>query len=220
MGGRSRPNLGRSIAVWIKIGYYEITSLITLSIVSWIAALPLVTSGAVIFALFDVIGDIYCGTAPNSERERLRRFGRSLQTNFIQGLPLSIVLIFIFINTYMYFAIGWFGRDFYYLLGGLVGFYLCLLVITFTSRLVNIVLYEGEKWRNAFRSIWRTWMKDIDYTVLQFIMSALVLLISFVFFPAVFLLLPGFLTLLELIFYEELNGENPQKRLVRYKMDA
>lgn len=210
------PKLGRSVAAWLKFGYYEIASLIAVSVMFWLCSLPLFTIGAALLAVFELLEEIYRGTAPSSERGRMRYFGRRVRANVVRGLPISVVTIFAFANTSLYFAIGWSGRAHYYVLGGLVGLYLCLFVVVSVSRTSNIMIQDQEQLRTAARSTGETWVRYTDYTIVQSILTVLVVLLSVAVLPAVVLLLPGALGLLEVICYEELSGADPRRELDRY----
>lgn len=216
MATSSRPSLKRPLVALSKVGYREITSILALSVVFWLSLIPVVTIGAGLLALVDVMGGIYRGDTPRGERERLRRFTRSVCGNLVRGLPLSALVLFVFSNTVAYFLILLSGQATSYLIGGLVGVYACLLAIMIALRISNVMMRRGTDWRTAARRAARSWTDNAHFTVLQLAIAALALVVSLLLPVSVLLVLPAGLALFELVFYEELTGTDPRTVLARY----
>lgn len=215
----SRQHLKRPLVVLAKVGYQEITSVIVISAVFWLLTIPVVTIGAALLALFEVMGAIYNDGTPSTEQARIKQFVRSVRRNLVKGIPLTLLVLFILVNTGWYFLIAVSERGSYLVIGGLVGIYACLLVLMFSSRVANIMISDGIDWGPAIRQAGASWRTRPHYTVLQVSIAAIAVIASIAFPIALLLLLPGGLALFELIFYDEMSGTNPRTVLARYRRD-
>lgn len=212
----SQASLKEPVVTLLKVGYYEITSIIVLSGLFWLFVAPLFTIGAALLALFDVIEGIYENSVPRTERGRIRYFVSSFRANIRRGLPLSAIILFIFANTAWYFAIVSSGRARYYVVGGLAGIYACLLVVLFSLRVAYIAVHSDADWRTAARRAGLSWTSNGSFTALQILITTFGILASIA-FPISLLLLPSGLALLELVFYLETTGTDPRTVLARYQ---
>lgn len=216
MDTSSQLSLKRPLVALLKVGYHEITSILVLSGVFWLSLIPVVTIGAALLALSDVVGGIYRKGTPRSEWDRIRRFTRSFRENLVPGLPLSVFVLFVFSNTVAYFLILLSDRAPYYLIGGLIGVYACILATMIAFRVSHIMVCREAGWRIAARRAVRSWKDHAHFTVLQLAIIAPVLVISLLLPVSILLVLPAGLSLFELVFYKELTGTDPRTALVRY----
>ena len=220
MGANSRHSVKRPLVVLAKVGYHEITTVIAISVVFWLFTLPVVTIGATLLALLDVMGDVYHDGSPRTERGRVRRFAVSVRANLVRGLPLTVLVLFVFVNTVWYFAIVLSEPGSYYLVGGLVGVYALLVAFLFSFRLANVAVRTGADWRSAARRAGTGWLRNPHFSVLQISVATIMILVSVAFPVALLLALPGWLALFELVSYEELFGSDPRTVLARYRRDV
>lgn len=210
-------SLKRPLVALTKVGYHEIVSVVTLSVVFWLASLPLITVGAALIALFDVVGSVYHDGAPRGERERLAEFGRSLRRNLVRGLPLTVPILFVLANTALYLFIVVSDRGLQYAVGSLLGLYFCLFVTALSFRTANIMTRARSSWRTAVRRAVRSWTTHAHFTVLQLVLVVLAVLVSIAIPLSFLLLLPAGLALFELAFYEEIDATDPRSVLSRYE---
>ena len=210
------PSIRRSVIALVKLGYYEMTSIVALSVLFWLVSLPLLSVGGAILALFDVLSSVYTGTGPTGERDRMSSYLQSVRRNVIRGLPLSGVILFVVFNTYWYFAIGLWGRATQFLLGGIFSVYVILIGIVSMLRLVNIERQTEVAPRQAIRLTATSWRQHTHFMILQSSVVGVIMGISVVFPAAVLCILPAGLTLFEVAAYEELTGTDPGTMLARY----
>ncbi len=205
-----------SIKVWLKLLYYEMASLILLSIAFWVVSAPVVTFGAAVLAMFDIVRGIYDGDEPRGERRRLRRFFSSVKVHLADGLILSLLITFVVINTAWYFSIALSGANIRFIVGGLLGLYALFLLAVFICRTVNFHVVRNVDWWTSLRSAASTWAAQPTLTVLQVTIVTIAVLVTVLIPLALVLIIPAAITLFEFVYYDELAGNNPQVVLTRY----
>ncbi|GAB3035549.1 hypothetical protein [Natronobiforma cellulositropha] len=210
----------RPLTATVKVGYREIVSIILLSGAFWLAVLPIFTSGAAVLSLAASMRSIYDGTAPSGERARLRAFAGGVRSSVVRGLPITAILVVTVGNTVAYTLLGIAGQVPEFLLAGLAGLYLCLLVTVFVSRVAHLEADAGDGLLAATRATLRSWRAHPHVAVVHLTIVALCGVVSFAFPVFLLFLLPGGAMLLEITSHTELRGENPTQVLSRYRMPA
>lgn len=217
MSDEQSPSVRRAFLVAVKFLYYEMVSVIALSALFWLVSIPVLTLGGSLLALFETVSAIYSGSGPRQEVPRIRYFLRAARRNIKRGLPLTAGLLFVPFNTYWYFQIGLSSQhDQMYLLGGIAGLYLFLIVVVFVLRTANVATRTGSELREAVELAARSFARRPYFAIFHTSAAVLAMLGGLFFLIALLFVVPASLALFEIVSYEEMTGGNPGVALKRY----
>lgn len=198
----ANPSIRSAVVTATKFSYYELVSIVLLSVAFWIASAFVVTIGGALIALFETIGSI--PETNESARDRLRSFARSVRDNFIVGLPLSALFLSTGVVTLLYFWIGLQHQEPSFVLGGLLGVYALLAALFLSLRIAHLMAVESSSFSTAAVAGVTTAGRNYSFTTVH-VCFLVVLLVVVVPLPlALFLLLPGYFAVLEALMHEEI----------------
>ncbi|WP_458208758.1 DUF624 domain-containing protein [Haladaptatus sp. NG-SE-30] len=209
--GRKLPDIRASAAAFSRVLYTDLLTVVVVSVLFTISSLPLVTIGASIIALCEVITAVVTGEGrggPTTERKRISLFVESFVANLRTGLPYSVILLLVLLVTTSYARLAVSLRSGVFLLGGLLGLYVAAIVPLWLLRAASITVRSPDTpgfW-SALREGAYVALERPSYSVLQILTGAILMLVCATFPIAIFLLLPGTLGVLEVVSFEELTG--------------
>lgn len=209
------PDLTGSLVVAVKFTYRQIVLLVLLSITFWLVFALLVPAGAAVLALFETIRIV--PEEHRSDLSFLREYVRSVRRNLVPGLALSVPLVVPPIATLLYLALAFTGTSGYLLIAGLLSAYVSLGAFFLVFRTANVRSLEGRETRAAFRQALDVSRDHPHFTVLHVCLIVAAASLTIVLPPFVVLLFPGFVAVLEVVFYEEASHaeESPVRRYLR-----
>lgn len=210
MADRPRLDPTGTLAAFGRASYTDLTSVIALSIVFWVAAVPVVTLGPAVLALAAASHHGVTGRTDGgekSERDRVRRFVETFRGDFRRGLGLSVVPLAVAAVTIWYAGLAVATRSGRLLLGAMVGVYLLFTAIVVTLRAATLLTREGAPTvRQALSDGARHVLDTPSFSILHTVFVALLTALCVGLGIAVVLLLPGLLAVLEVVTYEETAG--------------
>lgn len=207
------PNLTGSLVTAAKFAYRQIVLLVLLSIAFWLVSAFVVTIGAAMIALFRTIRRV-----PEESRSDvgfLKAYFREVRHSLRPGLLLSVIAVAVPLATLLHFGIALAERSGYFLLAGLLGIYITLVMLVFTFRVANVLSFDLEQGTLSAAS------RAIDasraypyFFVLQSCLFVGLLALSIVLPPFILLLFPGVAAVVEILLYEEASDatESPIRR--------
>lgn len=215
-----------ALSAFVRISYSDLVTVITTSLLTTLAALPVVTIGAGILALVDTLTTIITaegrGEAPHTERARLRYYVASFRRNLRRGIPYSLVLVSVGLATASYVAIAFSTGSTPFLVGGVVGLYAVVLTTMWVFRAASVTVRSPEHpgFKTAMSEAWYHLLEELSYTALQAIGIATLVLATGFLRIAVPLLLAGLVGVLEVVSYEEVSGEGATTLYYGYRGEA
>lgn len=211
------PAIGSAFAAAAKFTYHEIVSIALLSLAFWAMAALIVPLGGALIGLFEAVRSL--SRRDEAERGALRTFVRATRENVVTGLPVSALFALSVATTALYVAIGIGRGSPTFLLGGLVGVYGVLALTVVSFRVAHVAASERERGlRAAFRETRREIRGHYAVTVLHGCVIAACVVVCAIFPVLLFVLLPGFLAVLEALVREELT--RPEQSAYRTYLEA
>lgn len=209
------PDLTGSLVVAVKFTYRQIVLLVLLSIAFWLVSTLLVPAGAAVIALFETIRIV--PEEHRSDLSLLKEYVRSVGRNLVPGLALSVPLVVPPIATLLYLDLALTETSGYLLIAGLLSAYVSLVAFFLVFRTANVRSLEGRETRAAFRRALDVSRDHPHFTVLHACLIVAAASLTIVLPPFVVLLFPGFVAVLEVVFYEEASHaeESPVRRYLR-----
>ena len=204
-----------------KILFSEIVSVVALSVLFVFALFPVVTIGAALISLIDTFYSsvAYTGTGgglPRQTSSRASNFVASIWDYLRVGLAFGVVFVVIVTGILTYFFAALAGSSTVVLLVGVFGVYAVVAVLVVLLRAANIIVHaendddddtERPGFVPAVRQAYGTVTDHIAYEAVHVVAAtAIVLFALLIPFGVGAFLFPGMITLLEVVFYEELDG--------------
>jgi hypothetical protein len=157
--------------------------------------------------------------APTSERARLRYFVESFRANFRRGIPLGTVLVGVVFSTGAYIQVAFSTGSTGFLLGSVVGLYAIVCATVWAYRTASIIVRSEDSPDivEAAREAWYNLVGELSWTSLQAIIVATLCLILLWTRIGLVLLLPGLLTVLEVVVFEERDGYGAESLVFGYR---
>ncbi|QRV17404.1 DUF624 domain-containing protein (plasmid) [Haloterrigena salifodinae] len=202
--------LADSIATFVRVAYDELATVVVTSVLFVLTSLPIITVGAAIIALVETLTAVVAGDSPRREVDRARQFVRSYRCNLRAGIPFSGVLIGVVASTYLYLILA-IGQGSEFILGGLVGLYAIVVVVTLLFRAASILARLPENERpnavEALREAVRVSLFRLSYTILHLATVGVLLVAGGSVWISLVILVPGLLAILEVIAFEDMAGD-------------
>jgi len=203
-----------SAAALVRVFYRELTTVVLLSIAWSLAALPIVTAGSSTLALCETMTRVitdHSETRLLGERARLGAFADSFQQNLRRGVPLSGLLVALFLSLWVHARIYTLSGQWIFSVSTLVGFYLLVIGTAWTFRAASLLVRGPQEAHlgtiQAFRDGAVLALEYPHYTVLQLVVVTAAFFISSLHLLIIPLLLPATLATIEVIAFEEIvNG--------------
>jgi len=201
-----------ALSAFARIGYSDLLTVIVVSVLTGLAAVPVVTLGGAILAGVDTLTTVIRGedrrSGPTTERERLRYFFGSFRTNLLRGLPLGLLLTAVVVGTSASLQVAFRGGSTAFLLGLIVGLYAVVLTTIWVYRAASIVVRATDPpgGIGSLRAAWQDMTSDLSWTGLQAVYAATLWLVLAWTQFGMLVLLAGLLAVLEVVVYEERNG--------------
>lgn len=218
-------DLMTSMAVFARVVYDDLVTVVVVSLLTTLTALPVVTIGASLLACCETMTAVVTGEGrggPSTERQRINLYRESFRRHLQRGFLYSLLLIIVFITTVSYIALAYSIRAEGFLLGAILGLYAIVLVLVWTFRAGSILIRTEDQlgYFAAMREGAYVALSDPAYSALHVVIAGFFVLLMAVFGIAVPLLLPGVLAVLEVVTFEELAGEGAGTVLARYQGEA
>ncbi|MFC4357663.1 hypothetical protein ACFO0N_06835 [Halobium salinum] len=207
-----------------RAAYDELVTVVVLSLLFSLAAVPVVPVGAAIIALVGTltgaVGDELDGRK-GSERQRGAAFLREVRRQLRRGLPLTGVTVGTVAVTAVYYLLGVGTRSGTFLLGATIGLYAVVLATVVALRASSLIARAppdrqpsgGRALRDAAYHLLDTPSFSVLVAVFAAIVSGLCLATG----VGVVLLLPGLLGLLEVVAFEEVSGAGADRVVAAYR---
>lgn len=198
-----------------RIAISDAVTIFVLSILYFVASMSIVTIGPALLALMDAFYSSVShtgtgGGAPASTRGRASQFVSSIWTYLWAGLPYTVAVLVAVYALYTYSVLALTGGTAQTLVFGVVGMYSVILVFVLLFRAADIVVRADEDERpgffSAIRKAWGSLGSNVAFAATHLVTAIVVTIASLVFIITAICFLPGLLALLELLYYEELDG--------------
>ncbi|MFC6974428.1 DUF624 domain-containing protein [Halomicroarcula sp. GCM10025709] len=221
MTDRPRLDPTGTLAAFGRVAYSDLTSVVVLSLVFSVAALPIVTVGPAILALVaaqtaGVTGEAAGGKI--TERDRLSRFKTTFVDQFRLGFVLGLPLLAVAVSTGWYASLAIANQSGTLLIGTIVGLYATVVTLVGVFRAASLVVRTGATVPK--QALWDSGLLLVEtpsFTVLHVLFAALLLLLCSGLGVAVVVLLPGLLGVLEVVTYEETTGDGALRVVRAYQ---
>jgi hypothetical protein len=215
-------DLMTSLSVFARVVYDDLMTVVLVSLLTALTALPVVTIGASLLACCETMTAVVTGEGrggPSTERQRVSLYCESFRRHLRRGLMYSLLLILVFITTVSYVALAYSIRAEGFLLGAILGLYAIVLVLVWTFRAGSVLIRIEDQmgFFAAMREGAYIALSDPAYSTLHVVVAGFFVLFMAVFGIAIPLLLPGVLAVLEVVMFEELAGEGAGTVLARYQ---
>ncbi|GAA0217948.1 hypothetical protein [Halobaculum roseum] len=208
----SRPTLdpAGALAAFGRAAYSDLTSVVALSLLFSVAAIPVVTLGpaiiAIVAATHEGVTERTAG-GRTTERERIGVFVRTFRSAFRRGALLTALPVAVAAVTVWYAGTAIASRSGPLLIGSLLGVYAFVATFAVAFRAATLLTREGApSTRHALWDAARHLLAAPAFSALHVLFVGLVILICVGLGVAVPLLLPGLLAVLEVVAYEETAG--------------
>jgi hypothetical protein len=213
------PSPATALKAYGKILFSEIVSVVVLSVLFVFALFPVVTIGAALVSLIDTFYSsvAYTGTGgglPRQASSRASNFVASIWDYLRVGLAFGVVFVVIVTGILTYFFAALAGSSTVVLFVGVFGVYAVVAVLVVLLRAANLIVHaendddtERPGFVAAVRQAYGTVTEHIAYEAVHVVAAtAIVLFALLIPFGVGAFLFPGMITLLEVVFYEELDG--------------
>lgn len=202
--------------------YDDLTTIIAVSVLFFVLSIPVFTIGSSMIAAHKVINDVHDGRRI-SELERMKVMIRTFSRNFLRGLPISILLLFLFLLEMMYIRIALVTNSSTFLVLSVVGLYVIILTTSVLIRSSNIMSQSGSStFINSvlhslltIKSDKRGYMKHVGKMSLVVAICSLIPILGVI-------LLPGVLCVMEVKSYETVvtnrDVESPKKNMTQHEI--
>lgn len=221
MTNHPRLNPTGALAAFGRAAYSDLLSVVILSVVFWLTALPVITLGPAILALVAAQTEGIAGRTAGqkvTERDRLRRFRETFVGDFRRGLPLGLLVIGVSGTTLWYASLAVTNRSGPLLIGTLVGLYAVGVSVLVAFRAATLLVREGApSTRQALWDAGRHVLSSPSFSILQGSFGFLLVLLCVGLGIAVLVLLPGLLAVLEVVSYEEMAGDGALRVVRAYQ---
>ena len=212
-----------ALSAFVRISYSDMVTVIVTSLLTALAAVPVVTLGGAILAGVDTLTTIIRaegrGDAPNSERARLRYFYESFRANLRRGVPLGVLLVAVVVMNVVYVQTAFATGSTVFLLGSVVGLYLAVFATVWAYRIASVTVRSAEPLGlvESAREAWYHLVAELSWTSLQAIVTATLVLVLLYTRIGLVLLLPGLLAVLEVVVFEERSGYGAESLVFGYR---
>jgi len=212
-----------STAAFARVAYSDLVTILTLSVLTALSAVPVVTFGPALIALVDTITAVVLGEGrggPTTERARVRLYLTSLREHFRAGVPFSIILAGTVGATLAYVDIATATLSAGFLVGALLGLYAIVIGLVWTLRAASVIVRsDGDRPGTLAALIegGRIGLLDPTYTALHVIVAATLMMAASWLVIAVPLVLFGLLAVLEVVAFEELTGDGAIRIIHAYR---
>lgn len=212
-----------ALSAFLRVAYSDLVTVIVTSVLTALAALPIVTLGGAILALVDTMQTVVTaeghGAAPHTERERIRYYTESFRSNLVRGVPFGIVLVAAVGSTLAYTRIAFGTASSPFLVGAVVGLYVVVLLAVWVFRAGSLTVGESEPsgFRESMREAWYHLLAEPAYTALQAILAGVLVVSTAWTRIGLVLLLPGLLGVLEVVSVSELSGDGAADIVFGYR---
>lgn len=205
-----RRNPVSALSAFLRVGYLELLTVMVLSVLTALAAIPVVTLGAAIIAGVDTMmavlgGD---GTTPESQLERVRYFSESFADHLLQGVLFGPLLIVVTLLTGSVIRAAFAPGSTATLIAAVLGLYAVILTVVWVFRAASVTLRAPES-PGPIGCLGEALVDlagDVAWTSLHALYAATFWLALVWTRIGVVLLLPGLLVVLEIVTYEERHG--------------
>jgi hypothetical protein len=212
-----------ALSAFVRVSYSDLVTVVVVSVLTALAALPVVTLGGAIIAGVDTLTTVIRAEgrteAPSTERARLVYFSESFRGNLVRGIPLGLLLVGVSVATTAYAIIALSTGSTAFLLGAVAGLYATVLAMLWVYRTASIIVREGDTPGplESLRIAWYDLTDELAWTSLQAINAAALLLVLLWTRVGLVLLLPGLLTVLEVVAFEERSGHGARSLVRGYR---
>ncbi|MFC6723170.1 hypothetical protein ACFQE1_01935 [Halobium palmae] len=212
-----------ALSAFLRISYSDLVTVFAMSLLIAIAAVPVVTLGGAILASVDTLTRIIRSEgrdeAPSSEWARIRYFYRSFRVNFRHGIPFGILLVAVVVVTGIYIQMAFTTQSTGFMLGSVIGLYAIVFTTVWVYRTASIVTRSKNPSgvAESAREAWHHLVDNLSWTSLQAILVAVLTVLLLWTRIGIVLLLPGMLTVLEVVVFEERNGYGAESLVLGYR---
>jgi|GEM_PF-1173422 hypothetical protein len=211
-----------SITAVSRVIFSDLLTIVWVSMLFALLSLPLLTLGAAMLAAVETLTTVITGEGrggPTTERERIRVFLGSFRGHLSHGVPYSVVTVVVVATMVFYVLTASADETGLLFLGALMGLYAIVICFAWLLRAGSITIRSTEPVgfvdaarEAAYQAFSYPW-----YAAIQLITVGVILLVAFVVPPAYVLLVPGLLVVLEVVTFEETEGQGAMTVVRAYR---
>jgi uncharacterized membrane protein YesL len=195
----------------VRILYRDIVTVLVLSLAWTLGSVPVVTLGPATLALCETMTRVVTDRSEDrlvNERDRLRAFGAAFRRYVLRGVPLSALLVALFLSVWFHGRIYTVSGEWLFSVSTLVGLYFLVVGIAWTMRAASLLVRapSGNQpgLARAFLDGAELALEHPHYTVLQLLTVGAALVLASLQPVALLVLLPGTVAVVEVVAFEEI----------------